>query len=139
MLRPQDDDVRGDPGSAAVSSREGHSHRACEGTPVLVAEGDPGTHPLPPPIWSQEYEQEYLEAHHAVFDEFEQIVGRPMSGFADFATSMRQFPRVGRAPRGVLTRDRQPEAAPHYLRSAWATDRAMDPFHPHHRRKRKND
>ncbi len=113
----------GDLESAKAAARAELGGWASENKPIIMTEYGadtmPGLHDLPGSPWSEEYEVEYLKANHAVFDEFEQIVGRQMWNFADFATTA-GIMRVGGNKKGVFTRDRQPKAAAHYLRSVWS-------------------
>ena len=81
----------------------------------------PGLHQLPAQPWSEEYQLDYLDANHAVFDEFAEVVGEQMWNFADFATTS-GIMRVGGNKKGAFTRDRQPKAAAHHLRRRWTGD-----------------
>lgn len=113
----------GDLASAKAAARSELAGWASEGKPIIMTEYGadtvPGLHELPAAPWSEEYEVAYLAANHEVFDEFPEIVGRQMWNFADFRTTA-GIMRVGGNKKGVFTRDRQPKAAAHYLRSVWA-------------------
>ena len=112
----------GDLESAEVAARQELVGWASEGKPIIMTEYGAdtvaGLHLLPAQPWSEEYEVAYLDANHRVFDEFPAIVGEQMWNFADFATSVGIL-RVGGNKKGVFTRDRQPKAAAHYLRTRW--------------------
>jgi beta-galactosidase/beta-glucuronidase len=64
---------------------------------------------------------EYLEMSHRVVDRIDAVVGEQMWNFADFTTTS-GIMRVGGNRKGAFTRDRQPKAAAHYLRSRWRKD-----------------
>lgn len=90
--------------------------------PLVVTEygadtlaGGHSIHDLP---WSEEYQTEYLKANHDLHDEFEQVVGEHVWNFADFQTRP-GIMRVLGNKKGAFTRDRQPKAAAHLLRSRW--------------------
>ena len=97
---------------------------ASEGKPIIITEYGadtmPGLHQVPAAPWSEEYQVEYLEMNHRVFDACEAVVGEQVWNFADFATTP-GIMRVGGNKKGVFTRDRQPKAAAHYLRGRWTT------------------
>ncbi|RMH82932.1 MAG: beta-glucuronidase [Actinomyces sp.] len=112
----------GDLASAAVAARAELEAWAGEGKPIIVTEYGadtlPGLHALPAEPWSEEYQIEYLEAMHEVFDGIEAVVGEHIWNFADFATRS-GIMRVGGNRKGVFTRDRQPKAAAHVVRRRW--------------------
>jgi beta-glucuronidase len=94
-----------------------------EGKPIIITEYGADTYPglhsaVAGNPWSEEYQIEYLEMNHRVFDRIEAVVGEQMWNFADFATTS-GIMRVGGNKKGAFTRDRQPKAAAHYLRSRW--------------------
>lgn len=84
------------------------------GTDTLGSE-----HKLPAVMWSQEYQDEYLEMNFGVFDSYDFIRGELVWNFADFQTSEGIF-RVNGNKKGVFTRNRQPKSAAHVLRKRWA-------------------
>lgn len=75
-------------------------------------------HKLPAVMWSQEYQDEYLEMNFKVFDSYDFIQGELVWNFADFQTSEGIF-RVNGNKKGVFTRNRQPKSAAHVLRRRW--------------------
>ena len=98
---------------------------ASEGKPIIITEYGadtyPGLHALPTVPWSEEYQVEYLDMNHRVFDRIDAVVGEQMWNFADFATTS-GIMRVGGNKKGAFTRDRQPKAAAHALRRRWRKD-----------------
>jgi beta-glucuronidase len=95
---------------------------AGEGKPILMSEYGAdtlaGLHALTADPWSEEYQAEFLEMYHRVFDRVEAVVGEQVWNFADFATAA-GVGRVGGNKKGVFTRDRQPKAAAFTLRRRW--------------------
>jgi beta-glucuronidase len=79
--------------------------------------GGHSIHNLP---WSEEYQTAYLDMSHSVFDKFPAVVGEHVWNFADFQTKPGIFRVLGNK-KGAFTRDRQPKAAAHTLRSRWTT------------------
>lgn len=112
----------GDLEGAKIGLRTELQGWASEGKPIIFTEYGadtmPGLHQLPAEPWSEEYQLAYLDANHAVFDEFDAVVGEQMWNFADFATTS-GIMRVGGNKKGAFTRDRQPKAAAHHLRARW--------------------
>jgi beta-glucuronidase len=98
---------------------------ASEGKPIIIteygAETYPGLHSVPPMPWSEEYQVEYLDMNHRVFDRVDAVIGEQVWNFADFATSS-GIMRVGGNKKGAFTRDRQPKSAAHALRRRWRKD-----------------
>ena len=95
---------------------------AGEGKPIIITEYGadtyPGLHSITAEPWSEEYQIAYLDMNHRVFDRIDAVVGEQVWNFADFATTS-GIVRVGGNKKGVFTRDRQPKAAAHALRSRW--------------------
>jgi beta-glucuronidase len=77
--------------------------------------GGHSIHNLP---WSEEYQSQYLDVNHGVFDKFPSVVGEHVWNFADFQTKPGIFRVLGNK-KGAFTRDRQPKAAAHTLRARW--------------------
>ena len=98
---------------------------AGDGKPILVTEYGadtlPGLNAVVAAPWTEEYQVDYLEMNHRVFDRVEAVVGEHVWNFADFTTTS-GIMRVGGNKKGVFTRDRQPKAAAHALRRRWRTD-----------------
>jgi beta-glucuronidase len=99
---------------------------ATEGKPIVITEYGAdtyaGLHQLPAQPWSEEYQLDYLDMNHRVFDACDAVIGEQMWNFADFMT-VSGFMRVGGNKKGAFTRDRQPKMAAHHLRRRW---RGMD-------------
>lgn len=93
-----------------------------EGKPIIMteygADTKAGIHKLPSVQWSEEYQNEYLELQHQVFDNCDSIVGEQMWNFADFQT-VEGILRVNGNKKGAFTRDRQPKMAAHLLKARW--------------------
>lgn len=93
------------------------------GKPIVMAEYGAdtmsGIHKLPSVMWSEEYQTEYLDAQHEVFDSCDSLVGEQMWNFADFQT-VEGFFRVDGNKKGAFTRTRQPKAAAFQLKERWA-------------------
>ena len=80
-----------------------------------TVEGIHGTHGE---MFSEEYQREYFRRIDAEFDKRQWIVGEQLWNFADFATIQGPM-RVEGNRKGILTRDRQPKMAAHFLRDRW--------------------
>ena len=95
---------------------------ASEGKPIVITEYGAdtlsGLHSLTPQPWTEEYQVDYLDMNHRVFDACDAVVGEQVWNFADFATTS-GIMRVGGNKKGVFTRDRQPKAAAFALRKRW--------------------
>jgi beta-glucuronidase len=98
---------------------------ASEGKPIIITEYGadtyPGLHSIASQPWSEEYQIEYLDMNHRVFDRIDAVVGEQVWNFADFQTTS-GIMRVGGNKKGAFTRDRQPKAAAHALRRRWRKD-----------------
>ncbi len=79
-----------------------------------------GLHKLPSVMWSEEYQLEYFEVQHEIFDSFDWIVGELPWNLCDFQTT-EGILRVDGNKKGIFTRDRQPKAIAHLLRKRWHT------------------
>jgi beta-glucuronidase len=95
---------------------------AGDGKPIIITEYGAdtlaGLHSTLPQPWSEEYQVEYLEMNHRVFDRVDAVVGEQVWNFADFATKS-GIMRVDGNKKGVFTRDRRPKAAAFALRRRW--------------------
>ena len=112
----------GDLPAAEIAWEEELTGWAEEGKPIIITEYGadtyPGMHSVTPEPWTEEYQVEYLDMNHRVFDRIDAVVGEQVWNFADFATTS-GIMRVGGNKKGVFTRDRQPKAAAHALRRRW--------------------
>ncbi|NMM94886.1 beta-glucuronidase [Bifidobacterium oedipodis] len=80
-----------------------------------TVEGIHGTHGE---MFSEEYQREYFARVDAEFDKRDWIIGEQLWNFADFSTIQGPM-RVEGNRKGILTRDRQPKMAAHFLRDRW--------------------
>jgi beta-glucuronidase len=114
----------GDLAGAEVAWRQELEGWAGEGKPIIITEYGadtmPGLHSLTPQPWSEEYQVEYLEMNHRVFDSVDAVVGEHVWNFADFATTS-GIARVDGNKKGVFTRDRKPKNAAFALRRRWTS------------------
>lgn len=96
--------------------------QAAPGVPFVFTEFGADTlgsfHKLPSVMWSQEYQQEYMEMNYAMFDRYPFVRGELAWNFADFQTGQ-GIMRVGGNKKGLFTRDRQPKDAAHAMRRRW--------------------
>jgi beta-glucuronidase len=95
---------------------------ASEGKPIVITEYGAdtlsGNHSLTPQPWSEEYQVDYLDMNHRVFDAIDAVVGEHVWNFADFATTS-GIMRVDGNKKGAFTRDRRPKSAAFALRRRW--------------------
>lgn len=75
-------------------------------------------HKLPSVMWSQEYQIEYLDMCHRVFDSYDFISGELVWIFADFQTT-EGIMRMDGNKKGIFTRQRQPKLAAYYYKKRW--------------------
>ncbi len=101
----------GDLEGAELAWKEELTAWAGEGKPIIITEYGADTYPGLHAVaagnpWSEEYQIEYLEMNHRVFDRIDAVVGEQMWNFADFATTS-GIMRVGGNKKGAFTRERQ--------------------------------
>ncbi|KAJ8722165.1 hypothetical protein PYW08_004567 [Mythimna loreyi] len=80
-----------------------------------------GLHFYPEYIWSEEYQCVLISEHFKAFDKLRKagfFAGEFIWNFADFKTPQ-SITRVGGNKKGIFTRNRQPKAAAHLLRSRY--------------------
>jgi beta-glucuronidase len=77
-----------------------------------------GQHSVLGQPWTEEYQVDYLDMNHRVFDRIDSFIGEQVWNFADFQTAVGII-RVDGNKKGVFTRDRKPKAAAHVLRRRW--------------------
>ena len=82
------------------------------------ADTSPAEHKLPSVMWSQEYQVEYLEMCHRVFDSYDFVAGELVWNFADFQTT-EGIMRMNGNKKGIFTRQRQPKEAAYYFKRRW--------------------
>ncbi len=112
----------GDLASAEINWRTELEAWAGEGKPIIITEYGAdtlaGLHSLTPQPWTEEYQVQYLDMNHRVFDSIPAVVGEQVWNFADFQTTS-GIMRVGGNKKGAFTRDRQPKSAAFALRARW--------------------
>ena len=73
--------------------------------PIIITEYGadtlPGFHTLQPVPWSEEYQSEFLDTYHRVFDRVDAVVGEHVWNFADFSTTS-SIHACRRQPQGCL-------------------------------------
>lgn len=108
---------------AAKLAAELDAIHAALGRPVIVAEFGadtlPGHHAIPPEMFSEEYQVEFLREYLDVADARPFVVGMHVWNFADFKTAQGVMRPGGMNHKGVFTRDRRPKMAAHFLRERW--------------------
>ena len=75
-------------------------------------------HKLPSVMWSQEYQQEYMEMNFSVFDRYPFVQGELAWNFADFQTGQ-GIMRVNGNKKGLFSRGRQPKEAAWVFKRRW--------------------
>ena len=92
--------------------------------PIIVAEYGAdtvaGLHHTPPVMFSEEFQAEFLQRYHLVFDRLDFVIGEHVWNFADFGTK-EGTSRVMGNRKGVFTRQRHPKMAAHVLRERWTS------------------
>jgi beta-glucuronidase len=116
----------GDLAAAELAWEEELRGWASEGKPIIITEYGADTYPglhtlVAASPWTEEYQVEYLDMNHRVFDRIDAVVGEQVWNFADFTTTS-GIMRVGGNKKGIFTRDRQPKAAAYALRRRWRKD-----------------
>lgn len=69
-------------------------------------------------MWTEEYQVDFLNTYHSVFDEVEAVAGEQIWTFSDFNTHEGAM-RVGGNKKGLFTRDRKPKLAAYEVRKRW--------------------
>lgn len=69
-------------------------------------------------MWTEEYQEKFLNIYHKVFDEMNFFVGEQVWNFADFATAQ-EVGRVEGNKKGIFTRQRKPKRAAYLLKERW--------------------
>ncbi|MCM1135813.1 MAG: beta-glucuronidase [Clostridium sp.] len=76
-------------------------------------------HKLPGVMWTQEYQNEYMELCFEIFDKYDFIQGELVWNFADFQAS-EGIMRVNGNKKGIFTRNRQPKDVAYRLKERWS-------------------
>ncbi len=79
----------------------------------------PGCHALPPEIFSEEFQAEFLARYLQVLRAKPFVVGELVWNMCDFKTGQDVRRMGGMNYKGVFTRDRRPKFAAHRLRELW--------------------
>lgn len=77
-----------------------------------------GYHKLPAVAFTEEFQCDYLNEYHKVFDQLEFMIGEHVWAYCDFQTKQ-GLNRVDGNKKGVFTRNRQPKMAAYCLRDRW--------------------
>ncbi|NGP45118.1 beta-glucuronidase [Bacillaceae bacterium SIJ1] len=84
-----------------------------------------GLHKMPSVMFTEEFQVEFLETYHQVFDEMPSVIGEQVWNFADFMTKQDTV-RVDGNKKGIFTRDRQPKMAQATLKARWLSHKERD-------------
>lgn len=108
--------------SAEAALREELEGWQTQGKPIIMTEYGAdtinGLHAVVAGPWTEEYQIQFLELYHRVFDAIPAMAGEHVWNFADFATSHGTM-RVGGNRKGIFTRDRRPKSAAFMLKKRW--------------------
>lgn len=92
------------------------------GKPVIVTEYGAdtmaGMHSVTGEMWTEEFQQHYLQMCHELYSATPWVVGEHIWNFADFATAQGII-RVGGNKKGLFTRGREPKSAAFAVRKRW--------------------
>ena len=77
-----------------------------------------GESKLPSVMWAEQYEDEYLDMYHRVFDDYDMVQGEQIWNFADFQT-VEGLMRVNGNKKGVFTCQRPPKRVAYKLKERW--------------------
>lgn len=92
------------------------------GKPVMIGEYGvdtiAGFHETEGEMFTEEFQVEYLNMYHKLFDQFDHVIGEHVWNFADFYTASNLL-RIQGNKKGIFTRERKPKAAAHTLRQRW--------------------
>ncbi|MBX3007133.1 MAG: beta-glucuronidase [Melioribacteraceae bacterium] len=78
----------------------------------------PGFHSISPQMFTEEYQQQFLEEYTKLFRSKKYMIGEHVWNFADFRTPQ-HFRRVVLNLKGVFTRNREPKSAAFVLKKIW--------------------
>lgn len=91
--------------------------------PIIVSEfgadAIPGHHSLPPEMFSEEYQLEFIEGYIKEMDKRDFVVGQHIWNMCDFKTGQGVKRPMAINFKGVFTRDRRPKMVAHRLREIW--------------------
>ena len=108
---------------AATLAGELDALHAALGKPLVLTEFGADTiaghHSIPPEMFSEEYQVEFLRGYLDVAAARPFVAGLHVWNFADFKTAQGIIRPGGLNQKGVFTRDRRPKMAAHFLRERW--------------------
>lgn len=91
--------------------------------PLILAEfgadAVPGLHTMPPEMFSEEYQAEFIRGYVELLDSKPYVAGQHVWNLCDFKTAQAVHRVGGMNYKGVFTRDRRPKLAAHKLRALW--------------------
>ena len=91
--------------------------------PLIVtefgADALPGLHTMPPEMFSEEYQADFIIRYVELFNSKPYIAGQHVWNLCDFKTAQAVHRVGGMNYKGIFTRDRQPKLAAHKLRALW--------------------
>jgi beta-glucuronidase len=112
-----------DKAAQALARELDELHRSL-GKPIIITEFGTdtlsGAHKMPPEMWTEEYQVEFLRRYLDVAAARPFMAGMHVWAFADFKTGQNVSRAAATNFKGVFTRDRRPKMAAHFLRSRWA-------------------
>jgi beta-glucuronidase len=79
----------------------------------------PGHHAMPPEMFSEEYQAEFLTQYINMLDSKPFVVGQHIWNLCDFKTAQGVIRMGSYNYKGVFTRDRRPKMAAHRVRELW--------------------
>ena len=74
-------------------------------------------------MYTEEYQKELIKSYLDMANSKDYVTGMFVSNFADYKTPQSIIRLGGFNRKGVLTRDRRPKAAAHFLRERWGKER----------------
>lgn len=77
-----------------------------------------GMHSMKVTPFSEEFQEDYYEMNHRVFDEFDHFIGEQLWNFADFQTKL-EFNRIQGNKKEIFTHERQPKMAVRSIAKPW--------------------
>ncbi len=97
------------------------------GKPLILTEFGadtiPGCHALPPEMFSEEFQAEFLTRYLQVLRSKPFVIGEHVWNMCDFKTGQDVRRMGGMNYKGVFTRDRRPKLAAHRLRELWRNEK----------------
>ncbi|MGT2828128.1 beta-glucuronidase [Streptococcus hillyeri] len=92
--------------------------------PILITEYGadtlPGLHSMWDIPYTEEYQRDYYEMNHKVFDTIPNLIGEQVWNFADFETNVMLI-RVKGNHKGLFSRNREPKMIVHDIKKRWTS------------------